>query len=110
MSSPAEYYAPNAPIQVDINEVADADSTLKEDQSSTSTSLGTSVMWYEWKHGRRYHSYQAGQCSFPNNATKQNYLDIIYHVFFRLLGDHLVLAPIDPNGLNILDIGTGMVI
>jgi methylase of polypeptide subunit release factors len=32
---------------------------------------------------------------------------MMYHVFYRVLENRLILAPIDPNGLDILDIGTG---
>lgn len=32
---------------------------------------------------------------------------MIHHVFYRLLGNRLFLAPINPNGMRILDIGTG---
>ncbi|KAH7305938.1 S-adenosyl-L-methionine-dependent methyltransferase [Stachybotrys elegans] len=76
-------------------------------ESTASASITSSVMRYEFKHGRRYHSFQAGQYSFPNDATEQERLDMIHHVFFRLMEDRLFLAPIDPKGLDILDIGTG---
>jgi SAM-dependent methyltransferase len=76
--------------------------------STASTSISSSILKYEWKHGRRYHSYQAGNYSFPNDEQEQARLDMIHHVFFRLLEDKLFLAPINPNdGLKILDIGTG---
>lgn len=32
---------------------------------------------------------------------------MIHHVFYRLINNRLFLAPIDPNNLSILDIGTG---
>lgn len=90
-------------VDVDATET---DSYL-EDPSSASASLTSSIFCYEWKHGRRYHSYHAGQYSFPNDAMEQKRLDMLHHVFYRLLDDQLIRAPIDPNGLNILDIGTG---
>lgn len=62
---------------------------------------------YEWKHGRRYHSYQAGAYSFPNDEREQERLDIVHHAFYRALNDRLFLAPIDLNGLCVLDVGTG---
>ncbi|KAK0654566.1 S-adenosyl-L-methionine-dependent methyltransferase [Cercophora samala] len=76
--------------------------------TSSTTSLHSSLVNYEWKHGRRYHSYQAGSYSFPNDEREQERLDLVHHVFYRIIGDRLFLAPIDPNdGLRILDIGTG---
>jgi len=87
------------------NQPEDADTASL---SSSTTSLHGSLVNYEWKHGRRYHSYQAGSYSFPNDEQEQQRLDLIHHVFYRLIGDKLFLAPIDPNaGLRILDIGTG---
>ncbi|KAK1760123.1 S-adenosyl-L-methionine-dependent methyltransferase [Echria macrotheca] len=86
----------------------DVDSTYGDTGSSASTSLHSSVLRYEFKHGRRYHSYQAGAYNFPNDEREQDRLDMIHHVFWRLINDKLFLAPIDPNaGLRILDIGTG---
>lgn len=75
--------------------------------SAASTSLRSSILRYEWKHGRRYHSYQAGAYAFPNDEREQDRLDMIHHAFFRLLGDRLFLAPVNPNGLRVLDVGTG---
>ncbi|KAL2214891.1 S-adenosyl-L-methionine-dependent methyltransferase [Thermoascus aurantiacus ATCC 26904] len=66
-----------------------------------------SVRAYEWKHGRRYHSYRAGSYKFPNDEREQERLDMRHHVYTRLLGDRLFLAPINPDGMRILDIGTG---
>ncbi|KJZ72307.1 hypothetical protein HIM_08348 [Hirsutella minnesotensis 3608] len=91
-------------IEVDTDDV---DSSYGDEVSSASTSLRTSIMSYEWKHGRRYHSYQSGAYSFPNNDQEQDPLDMIHHVYYRALDDRLFLAPIDPTGLHILDIGTG---
>ncbi|KAK3317961.1 S-adenosyl-L-methionine-dependent methyltransferase [Apodospora peruviana] len=77
--------------------------------STASTSLTSSILKYEWKHGRRYHSYQAGSYHFPNDEKEQERLDMIHHIFYRLIGDRLFLAPIDPESesLRVLDIGTG---
>lgn len=93
-------------VEVEDN-LEDADSAIGSDESTASASITSSVIRYEWKHGRRYHSFQAGQYSFPNDATEQDRLDMIHHVFYRLTNDRLILAPINPDGLSILDIGTG---
>ncbi|POR32497.1 Uncharacterized protein TPAR_07273 [Tolypocladium paradoxum] len=41
-------------VEMDDN---DMDSSYEDEFSSASTSLRSSIMKYEWKHGRRYHSY-----------------------------------------------------
>ncbi|KAK4150241.1 S-adenosyl-L-methionine-dependent methyltransferase [Chaetomidium leptoderma] len=87
----------------------DGDSAYGDDgDSSASTSLRSSILRYEWKHGRRYHAYQAGKYNFPNDEREQDRLDMIHHVYYRCLNDRLFLAPVDPNaGLRVLDVGTG---
>lgn len=69
--------------------------------------MTSSARSYEWRHGRRYHSYKAGSYQFPNDEWEQDRLDMVHHVIHRLLGDRLFLAPINPEGMRILDIGTG---
>ncbi|KAH7362279.1 S-adenosyl-L-methionine-dependent methyltransferase [Plectosphaerella cucumerina] len=74
---------------------------------SASISIGSNVTNYEWKHGRRYHAYRSGSYNFPNDEAEQDRLDMVHHVFYRLLGDRLFTAPIDPEGIRVLDVGTG---
>jgi SAM-dependent methyltransferase len=105
--------APTSPdhVEVDTTTAADdADSSFGGDDgaSSASTSLRSSVLHYEWKHGRRYHAYHAGSYNFPNDEREQDRLDMIHHVYYRALGDRLFLAPVDLDaGLRVLDVGTG---
>ncbi|RAK80762.1 class I SAM-dependent methyltransferase [Aspergillus fijiensis CBS 313.89] len=94
------------PIEVDIGEENPGAGGGNESSSST-TSLSSSVLKYEYRHGRRYHAYQSGSYPFPNDQPEQDRLDMIHHVFYRLLNQRLYLAPIDPSGLRMLDIGTG---
>ncbi|OJJ45189.1 hypothetical protein ASPZODRAFT_152908 [Penicilliopsis zonata CBS 506.65] len=75
--------------------------------STYTTSLSSSVLAHEYKHGRRYHSYHSGSYLFPNDEQEQERLDMVHHICFRALGDRLFLAPIKPNGKRVLDIGTG---
>ncbi|KAH8689643.1 S-adenosyl-L-methionine-dependent methyltransferase [Talaromyces proteolyticus] len=96
---------PACTVEVDPS---DAESSLGDEVSTSSTSITSSILRYEWKHGRRYHSYQAGTYNFPNDEQEQDRLDMIHHVYYRVLNDRLFLAPIDPDqGLRVLDIGTG---
>ncbi|KAL5593467.1 hypothetical protein FOBRF1_012569 [Fusarium oxysporum] len=94
-------------VQVDENTTSDSDSVFTADSVGATTSIASSVLKYKWKHGRRYHSDRAGQYSFPNDDQEQDRLDMIHHVFCRTVKDRLFLAPIAPEGLNVLDIGTG---
>jgi SAM-dependent methyltransferase len=105
-SSPQAAAVAPAERNVEVDE-DDVDSAYGDEISSVSTSLRTSTMRYEWKHGRRYHSYQSGTYSFPNDDQEQDRLDMIHHVYYRALNDRLFLAPIEPSGILILDIGTG---
>ncbi|KAL2875052.1 hypothetical protein SGCOL_009755 [Colletotrichum sp. CLE4] len=97
--------APEVEVEVDREE---NDSSWGGDEASrASTSLKSATSTYEWKHGRRYHGYQSGSYNFPNDEEEQDRLDMIHHVFFRLMNDRLYLAPIKTEGLKVLDIGTG---
>ncbi|KAE8343266.1 hypothetical protein BDV24DRAFT_149874 [Aspergillus arachidicola] len=81
---------------------------LTDDTSSeASTSLRSTVLEYEFRHGRRYHSNHAGNYHFPNDEVEQERLDMVHHIYYRLLHNRLFLAPIDLAGKRILDIGTG---
>ncbi|KAE8140213.1 glycosyl hydrolase [Aspergillus pseudotamarii] len=81
---------------------------LTDDTSSeASTSLRSTVLEYEFRHGRRYHSTHAGNYHFPNDEVEQERLDMVHHIYYRLLHNRLFLAPIDLAGKRILDIGTG---
>ncbi|KAF0317860.1 Secondary metabolism regulator LAE1 [Colletotrichum sp. SAR11_59] len=97
--------APEVEVEVDQEEL---DSSYGDDEASrASTSLKSITSRYEWKHGRRYHGYQSGTYNFPNDEQEQDRLDMIHHVFYRLMHDRLYLAPINTEGLKVLDIGTG---
>ncbi|PGH23577.1 hypothetical protein AJ80_02357 [Polytolypa hystricis UAMH7299] len=77
-------------------------------RSTYTKSLSASVLAYEWIYGRRYHSYGAGTYKFPNDEREQARLDLCHDIYYLLLGQQLFLAPINPDGMRILDIGTGI--
>ncbi|OJJ36253.1 hypothetical protein ASPWEDRAFT_109942 [Aspergillus wentii DTO 134E9] len=77
------------------------------DDASNGTSLRSTIVQYEFRHGRRYHSNHAGNYQFPNDEAEQDRLDMLHHMFHRLLYNQLFLAPINLAGKRILDIGTG---
>ncbi|KEF62496.1 uncharacterized protein A1O9_00469 [Exophiala aquamarina CBS 119918] len=76
------------------------------DQSSTSTSLASSVFDYVYENGRRYHKYHEGSYVLPNDEQEQDRLDMLHHIFRLILGGALYKSPIS-NPRNVLDIGTG---
>ncbi|BCS01615.1 class I SAM-dependent methyltransferase [Aspergillus luchuensis] len=94
--------APDLPIEVDQD-----DDAISLGTESSTTSLSSSVLKYEYKHGRRYHAHHLGNYPFPNDQPEQDRLDMVHHIFYRLINNRLFLAPINPDGKRILDIGTG---
>lgn len=94
--------APDLPIEVDHD-----DDAISLGTESSTTSLSSSVLKYEYKHGRRYHAHHLGNYPFPNDQPEQDRLDMVHHIFYRLINNRLFLAPINPDGKRILDIGTG---
>ncbi|KYK61812.1 methyltransferase domain-containing protein [Drechmeria coniospora] len=95
-------------VEIDPAEVDSAYEGDGTDVASTTTSLRSSIVQYEWKNGRRYHSYQSGTYSFPNDEREQDRLDMVHHAFTLAMNRRLFVAPLsDPNRLRILDVGTG---
>ncbi|KAK2801693.1 hypothetical protein FQN50_007606 [Emmonsiellopsis sp. PD_5] len=95
-------------VEVDA-EFDERESSYGEEISSYSTSVSSSVKAYEWKNGRRYHSYQSGSYQFPNDEAEQDRLDMFHHcVVYLACKGKLFEAPIEHlEGLRVLDIGTG---
>lgn len=87
-----------------INDRDGADSTFG-DGPSAAVSITTTIINYEWKHGRRYHAYNSGAYCFPNDDREQNRLDMLHHTYCLSLEGRLFLAPVNPR--KVLDIGTG---
>ncbi|KAL2816417.1 S-adenosyl-L-methionine-dependent methyltransferase [Aspergillus cavernicola] len=95
------------PLEIAIDEDVASVTATTTNNSEDGTSLASSVLQYEFKYGRRYHGYQAGSYAFPNDEPEQDRLDMVHHVYYRALHNRLILAPFDPDGKRILDIGTG---
>ncbi|KAI5803522.1 S-adenosyl-L-methionine-dependent methyltransferase [Peziza echinospora] len=75
-------------------------------QSSSTTSLTSSIHEYQYENGRRYHSFRDGKYILPNDEREQQRLDIYHHIFAIMLGGKTHLAPIK-KPKRILDVGTG---
>lgn len=88
------------------NSDSDGDSAFGAN-SSSSTSLASSVLHYEYSNGRRYHGYRSGAYILPNDEQEQDRLDLLHHIFLLILGGKLYDAPVHPPPQRVLDIGTG---
>ena len=86
-------------VEIDVEGV---DSLWSDEEGSVYTPSIASV--HEWKFGRRYGS---GSYQFPNDEPEQARLNICHEAFLLLLENRLFLAPINPDSMRILDIGTG---
>lgn len=97
-------------LEPDTNSVSDTDSAF-DANSSSSTSLASSILHYEYSNGRRYAGYRSGQYLLPNDEQEQDRLDLLHHIFLLILGGKLYDAPLSSSpGFEIkrvLDIGTG---
>ncbi|KAF2703819.1 S-adenosyl-L-methionine-dependent methyltransferase [Pleomassaria siparia CBS 279.74] len=87
---------------------SDTDSAFGSDgNSSSSTSLASSIMNYEYSNGRRYHGYRSGAYPLPNDDEEQDRLDLLHHIFLLMLGGKLSNVPFTRPPQRVLDIGTG---
>lgn len=68
--------------------------------------VASTVLDYQFYHGRRYHAYSAGAYPFPNDSRMNANEKISHHLWLRLFDDKLYLAPIE-SPKRVLDIGTG---
>lgn len=94
-------------LEPDSSSNNDADSAF-DANSSSSTSLSSSILHYEYNNGRRYHGFRSGSYLLPNDEEEQDRLDLLHHIFLLILGGKLYDAPVRPSSLKrVLDIGTG---
>ncbi|KAF2810341.1 SAM dependent methyltransferase [Mytilinidion resinicola] len=91
---------------VDSN--SDADSSYGDgDGASETTSLKSSIYNYQYRNGRRYNGFRAGEYLWPNDEQQLDQLDIMHHIFNLTLDGELFLAPIGKHPQRVLDLGTG---
>ncbi|KAL6711504.1 hypothetical protein ACN47E_004438 [Coniothyrium glycines] len=93
-------------LEPDTGDNSDNDSAF-DANSSSSTSLASSILNYEYFNGRRYHGFRQGSYVLPNDEQEQDRLDLLHHIFLLILGGKLYDAPIPPAPRRVLDIGTG---
>ncbi|KAH6876419.1 S-adenosyl-L-methionine-dependent methyltransferase, partial [Thelonectria olida] len=88
----------------------DADSSLGDDNASSTASISSSILKYREENGRTYHAYKDGKYLLPNDSREQERLDLQHHLFLMTFEDSLHLSPVGKKGQqlhNVLDIGTG---
>ncbi|KAH7366968.1 S-adenosyl-L-methionine-dependent methyltransferase [Plectosphaerella cucumerina] len=96
-------------LEVDDN-ANDADSLADTDSlRSETTSLASSVAKYRIENGRRYHGYQDGAYSFPNDDTENERLDLQHNLMCLTFDGKLHISPagVDKPLHRVLDAGTG---
>ncbi|KAI5841727.1 S-adenosyl-L-methionine-dependent methyltransferase [Tricharina praecox] len=91
-------------------EVDDADFSSSEYSStleSSTHSITSSIVYYVYENGRRYHRFQEGKYMLPNDEREQDRLDLYHHLQLLSLKGSLYVAPIGEKPQHILDCGTG---
>ena len=78
-----------------------------DNNSTTTTSLSSSVRDYAFENGRRYHKFREGLYAFPNDEAEQEREDMKHAMIVNLCGGKLHFAPIGDDPQNIIDLGTG---
>lgn len=91
---------------IDVDDAPADEGYTTDAQSTTSTSIASSVRDYQFENSRRYHKFKEGLYQFPNDVPEQEREDMKHTVAVHLLGGKLHNAPLeDPQ--KIVDIGTG---
>ncbi|KAL6406919.1 hypothetical protein AUP68_09735 [Ilyonectria robusta] len=105
-----EMAAPPAEPVIDVDVDDDRDSTIGDDNSSSTASVTSSILNYRVENGRTYHAYKDGKYYMPNDETENNRLDLQHNLFLLTFDNKLGLSP--PNlpefkTGRVLDLGTG---
>ena len=90
------------PIEIDESD----DEGFGAEIASSTVSLQSSVLRFEFENGRRYHASNSGMLAFPNDEDELDRMDLEGHLWLMLLGGAYHLAPLQ-NPQKILDLGTG---
>ncbi|RMJ22390.1 Methyltransferase [Aspergillus sp. HF37] len=100
---------PAASIVPDEDPYASSDPAFltDSDAASSTQSLSSSVLNYQYENGRRYNAYREGEYMGPNDDKEQDRMDLHHHIYRLLVDGALFRAPIDLRTARILDLGTG---
>ncbi|KAH6951913.1 S-adenosyl-L-methionine-dependent methyltransferase [Fusarium avenaceum] len=90
--------------------INDIDSSIGDDNASSTQSISSSILSYRLENGRTYHRYKDGKYHLPNDQIENERLDLQHHLFLLTFENKLGLAP--PNSpeataQRVLDVGTG---
>jgi len=100
-----------AAIEADTGPLADYDTycaSITSSYDSGTTSLGSTVYDYDYENGRRYHAFQRGRYTMPNDESEQERLDMGHNYWHLILrGDLTRCALPKDKPIKILDVGTG---
>jgi SAM-dependent methyltransferase len=91
-------------IKIDEHET---DSALGDDISTYTESVRSSLFRSVYENGRLYHRYQDGAYILPEDGLEQERLDMQHAMFLRALEGNLILAPVEGDIHEVLDLGTG---
>jgi len=91
-------------LEVDTTE---SDSAYGDEISTFTASITSSITNYQEIHGRRYHAYQQGRYTLPNDEQESERLDIHHALILKAMGDRLYYAPIDSTLQRVIDLATG---
>ncbi|RMJ02372.1 hypothetical protein CDV36_015362 [Fusarium kuroshium] len=97
---------PHGALAVDTFD--DDDSAISTLNTSSLTSLRSSVLKAQEENGRTYHSMSSGKYNYPNDERENDRLDIQHNVWLLTLDGDLGLSPkISEPAKRVLDAGTG---
>ncbi|RMZ90814.1 hypothetical protein DV736_g1959, partial [Chaetothyriales sp. CBS 134916] len=94
-------------VEIEADELNEADSTLGDDISQHTQSIRSSLLHGVEEHGRKYHRYKDGSYILPEDDKEQERLDLQHEMFLKSFDQKLYLAPIDCDLHEVLDLGTG---
>ncbi|KAK5054452.1 hypothetical protein LTR84_001342 [Exophiala bonariae] len=93
---------------IEPEQFSDVDSALGDGFSESDTeSLRSTLFQSVSENGRGYHKYKDGLYFMPDDEREQERLDMQHEIFLQTVNRKLLAAPVNPNSINVLDIGTG---
>ena len=99
-----------APVLEIDGEISDHDSAFDSGPFTTSTiSIGSSILKYREENGRTYHAYKDGNYLRPNDELEKDRLDLQHHLFTLTFDGALFICPMakEKKIHRVLDVGTG---
>ena len=102
--------SPEHQSTISVDDSADADSTIGDDESTLTQSLRSSLLQSVEENGRGYHRYKSTATAdypLPEDEGEQERLDLQHEQFLRTFGGKLHQCPLGDEVHNVLDLGTG---